>query len=201
MESSTVNTKILFLAAFAFLTVSSAQAGFVDNGTYTKDTGSGLDWLDWSSTLGLTGSEALDSNDGWRYATADEASDLMANFFPVFDGITDTSLELDLSYQDKFNDLLSLFGQTGIVTGGAKTVYAQLAEGGVIGARESLDGRGFLAFDLRLPDTYDATEANDIMGIALVRSPVTVEVTEPATLGLLGLGLAGLGLSRRRRIS
>jgi hypothetical protein len=52
-----------------------ANATLIDNGDYTTDTESGLDWLDWTETLSDTQSEALAefSGDGWRIATATEA--------------------------------------------------------------------------------------------------------------------------------
>jgi hypothetical protein len=62
-----------------------ANATLIDNGDYTTDTESGLDWLDWTKTLNYTQSEALDEfgGAGWRIATATEADGLMDNQFGV----------------------------------------------------------------------------------------------------------------------
>jgi hypothetical protein len=64
-----------------------ANATLIDNGDYTTDTESGLDWLDWTKTLNYTQSEALDEfgGAGWRIATATEADGLMDIQFGVAD--------------------------------------------------------------------------------------------------------------------
>jgi hypothetical protein len=60
-----------------------ANATLIDNGDYTTDTESGLDWLDWTKTWDYTQSEALDEfgGAGWRIATATEANGLIDNQF------------------------------------------------------------------------------------------------------------------------
>ena len=63
-----------------------ANAAIVDNGTYTTDTGTGLDWLDVTATLGLSYNQVVaelgaeGAYDGWRYATASEFDSLITNF-------------------------------------------------------------------------------------------------------------------------
>ena len=45
--------RILFISMFIAF-AAPVQAALVDNGTYTTDTASGLDWLDLDQTFGMT---------------------------------------------------------------------------------------------------------------------------------------------------
>ena len=76
--------KILLLWMLIFpLTANSA---IVDLGNITRDTGTGLDWLDVTETSGLSVNEVLAElgtgglYEGWRYATATEVDQLITNF-------------------------------------------------------------------------------------------------------------------------
>ncbi|WP_101756942.1 VPLPA-CTERM sorting domain-containing protein [Oceanicoccus sp. KOV_DT_Chl] len=64
----------------------STQAAIVDLGNITRDTASGLDWLDLTATAGLSYTDVLLQMDvggdyeGWRYASAAEFDQLVVSF-------------------------------------------------------------------------------------------------------------------------
>ena len=63
-----------------------ASAALIDNGTYTTDTDSGLDWLDLTETTGITRDNLLPQMvsggqfEEWRYATSAEVVALWTNW-------------------------------------------------------------------------------------------------------------------------
>jgi len=84
MKLSQLNKKIMFMSMFILpLTANSA---IVDLGNITRDTGTGLDWLDVTMTTGLTINEVFaqmgsgGTYEGWRYATVTELDQLVTNF-------------------------------------------------------------------------------------------------------------------------
>ena len=60
----------------------SVNATIIDNGSYTTDTITGLDWLDVTMTLNMSVNEV--SNDtrfiGWRYATTNDLNNLVTDY-------------------------------------------------------------------------------------------------------------------------
>lgn len=93
MSKSRPNTRLTNIALAASLAVASSTSmampmGFIDNISYTTDTVAKLDWLDVTSTLGLSYNQVGDrlgkSGDslfGWRYATHDEFVAMIDRFF------------------------------------------------------------------------------------------------------------------------
>lgn len=70
--------KISCLLLFALLSVlSQANAVLVDNGDYTTDTRTGLDWLDMSFSQGLSYNASIANNPGWRAASKSEVANLL----------------------------------------------------------------------------------------------------------------------------
>jgi hypothetical protein len=168
-----------------------ANAALIDNGDFSTDVASGLDWLDWTLTQDKTQAEALTlfSGAGWRVATDAEAVALIVNQFGLVvdssgwaNGYTSPSWAADLS---RFNDL---FG----ITHGVSTSYASIEGFGLIGANTYYNA--FAGFD---SGYYGQTDFHgDFMGVALVK---VAAVSEPAIIALFSLGLVGIGFARRRQ--
>ncbi|MGI9309123.1 MAG: hypothetical protein ACR2P6_07665, partial [Gammaproteobacteria bacterium] len=74
------------LVCAALLIGSAAHAAIVDNGGFTTDTVSGLDWLDLTETTSMTilDAEAAFSGNGWRLATGAEVHDLFDQLYVGF---------------------------------------------------------------------------------------------------------------------
>ncbi len=88
--------KLLNLVSTATVVVlsSGVNAALIDNGLYTTDTSTGLDWLDLAETADMLYSQALSSNNGWRPATYIEVENL---FGSLFTGYYDTEIERNFS--------------------------------------------------------------------------------------------------------
>jgi len=90
-----------------------AQVHFVDNNTYTTDLINRLDWLDVTTTVGMSKRDVLaelntgGKYDGWRYATRIEFMTMTDNFMssPVTTAVGDT-----LHTDDKIRWLTSALG-------------------------------------------------------------------------------------------
>jgi hypothetical protein len=199
---------LLIIAALTVLSVGASQATLIDNDVYTTDTETGLDWLDWSATVGLTGQQALDANIGWRYAEASETSSLLAssfsfNFYNPLRPLERSESRSSIRAFDSFN---ALFGSTNLnesVPYDQTYTRASVFGGGITGVifydyKHHFYGTdAVVGYDMFHTAVDHTLSESDYLGVALVRS--TADVPEPATLGLLVLGLSGIGLSRRRR--
>jgi hypothetical protein len=176
-----------------------AHATLIDNGAYTTDTTSGLEWLDWSLTTNMSLTDALDLNAGWRSATAAEASSLMYQLFPDLSSATYRApgwADYDDSYQGTYDYAASLFG-TSCTFCSDSGVYAQVLDYGLIGVRD-VDTADIYAFNGYYPSLYSLGSYSNIAGHALVRV-ISNQVPEPSVLALMFAGFAGLGIVRRRR--
>jgi hypothetical protein len=189
-----------------------AQASvLIDNGTYLTDPASGLDWLKLTQTLGQSYNTVAGQMDpgetyaGWRFATAVEFNSLVEHYTggdPNFDPNTTGHFlwpNVDLDGLVKSIGVTSSF-----------TVYP-IAEAslGLLGDSSSPSGYHFVGRILDI-ETQDATwtdrtnpyyttlepDGAGLVGAFLVRS-----VPEPTTLALFGLGLAGLGAVRRKKLA
>ena len=66
-----MNIKSLAVGMSALVLSASVNASLIDNGVYTTDDTTGLQWLDLSSTFGLTHetAENFKAGGGWRHAS------------------------------------------------------------------------------------------------------------------------------------
>jgi hypothetical protein len=182
------------------------QAALVDNGSFTTDTASGLDWLDLSATGDLSMADALAANLDWRFATNSEVEGI---FNQLFDGYYDTSTtSVDVSaytglhYEDQVVDILnfqSLFGNSYHNVDGSFIYGLYADEDDVIrftGARISDDHSVHYIFGLDHQNFYTSDPIFPNFSTFLVRSSV---VPIPAAVWLFGSALAGLGWMRRKQ--
>ena len=186
------------------------NGALIDNGTFTTDDVSGLDWLDFSFTDGQAYDSAETLNPGWRHATNSE----MVNLFSVlFDGIYDTSAEIGASrtgqvidpYANQRTDIAvfeSLFGitQTTCTNDQCVSIYGVFEdEGGILrisGAWYSQGNHSVITPE-NLGDYEVFREGNSEVGIYMVRASV---VPVPSAVWLFGSGLIGLiGLAKRKK--
>ncbi|PKH00570.1 hypothetical protein CXF95_03350 [Paraglaciecola sp. MB-3u-78] len=184
--------KKLLPLIFLFTGFQVNAAIIVDNDTYT--TVDGLDWLDWTATMGQTQAAALGDNAGYRGATYAEQVHLNEAMFGTT--FTYDSDGFDVSFDEianatKIIDFIALFGATAI--GGRS--YAMSEGAGLVG----FDGPNRFMLAGLYPHIWGAAGASaSTIGIALVRSSA---VPEPSIIALCGLGLVGIGFARRRRQS
>jgi hypothetical protein len=170
-----------------------ANATLIDNGDYTTDTESGLDWLDWTETLSDTQSEALAefSGDGWRIATATEALGLLENHFGVPDdwGNDRNSADAFVDYLPNHFKFLEMFG--GFALNGMQPASHATIEGA------GIYGSGHISVLAGAKGGYEAVGfKRNWSGVALVKAAA---VSEPAFIALYALGLVGIGFARRRQ--
>jgi hypothetical protein len=168
--------------------------------TITYDTATGLEWLDltvstnqsYNDVIGLLGGTYV----GFRYASTSEVEGLFDDVGIVgnFGNIIDASA---LAAEA----LLSQWGMTSV---NSPTFMQSFFFTGDVGSSSGTRKTGLLEVDHNrgswqaLGDSYDLIESasNDSYGSALVRVHQTVP--EPGVLALVGLGLAGLAMTRRR---
>lgn len=214
-------------AIFALASVT-ANAALIDNDTYTTDALSGLDWLDVTASMGRSyndvSSEFGSGGDfeGWRYATGLEFNDLVRN--TAGDTVTSSgrSYLSETGHVGAADVLTELLGSTldagraldGLGTWDSAHGYAEGAgwdftmgilsynfdaERMYVAIIDDNDEAGQLDYSFAQHSQMLRHVSNFDVGSYLVRDVSTVP--EPATLILLGLGIAGLGLARKQKKS
>ena len=205
--------KTTVLLASALVLSTNLNAAIIDNGVYTTDTVSGLDWLDLteatnrsyndiSSQLGLGG-----EFEGWRYASGNEVS----GFLDAFGGDSDYYSGWSTQNNGLFDAVASLWGDTYCAFNGCS-----FGDGYSLAITSDVAKLDY-HYEVRLYDysTYLFSATNDDINIgsfwqwdysrhysygsALVREASVVPV--PAAIWLFGSGLLGLiGLAKRKKV-
>ena len=209
-------TKKLAVVVVALGSVAVAQADLIEkdlmlpgDGLVTLDTDTGLEWLDITATVGRSYddiSSLMDHGEefyGWRYAYSTELQEMIIHFT----GVNTTSLSTVFYWDSRIiEELQSLIGTTYFdsnnnLYGTQGFLEDTNTNGSHMGASFSSrilsDGR-YLG-ESRVEATY--SNSNTVWtsyGSFLVRD--SINVPEPSTLALFGLGLLGMGLMRRKKV-
>ena len=206
--------KKIVCTAFLLTVGYGAQAALVDNGGFTSDTDTGLDWADLSATAGLSYNDAgtvFDTYEGggWRYATDAEVETIFDVLFDGYysnsQGTAGYSFEGNIDhYADQAEDVanfVSLFGISDTHQYGTYSYGLYADENGDIrmmgAAVGHSTGNYSTVYGTDFDYAYSQTDAQDYQGAYLVRS-TGAEVPVPAAVWLFGSALFGLvGLSRK----
>jgi hypothetical protein len=202
-----------------------AQAALVDHGSYTQDTTTGLAWLDVTATINISFLDLQNGaggwvNQGWRYATGPELSDLFTRYIG-------TGPE-DYAYQaSAYQNALTLVREFGVIFSFNNSEGNRQVFGPSLPVQISLDGRfndgnpnglvGIAELTAKTKDYPDSAQLNEGArwvvyndffndqnlpsgyGNFLVREGIAQAVPEPSTWAMLLLGFAGLGFMAYRR--
>ena len=197
----------LLLSAAVLLSTAPAGATLIDLGGFTRDTSTGLDWLDVTATQGASVDQVFAGVGGfiaagWSYATTAELCGLFGALGDPISNCPSTSLLVfDTLSSSSATTLTSLLGNTsfGADPGGSYGFFdsgnfsSNLAGVGCIQASAVNCFTANTDVAVALQDWTNAGAGNAIIGSFLVRP-----VPEPTTALLVGSGLVALGLSRSR---
>lgn len=192
----------------------------------TRDTATNLDWLDVDitvstafvsinqsgTTFAVLGGKNPITDFGFRHATSAEVSTFFSNaMIPVITG------DFTPSNFAPVEALMTLIGPTGAIASVQEFAQAFVSDGPSAGAHFmpfiqrcvgsvlinlcSLPGAGVNDLGQANPTNGDLPSffAVNTAGHWLVRDTPTPSIPEPASVLILGFGLAGLGFARRRK--
>lgn len=206
----------LCLSASALANAAPVTLGSLErnaDSTVITDTATGLQWLQWSETVGMSSDEALEnySAEGWRLAKWDEMNGLFSPFGFAFDRtVNDTKHTIPFTLEDSADEFAiafaDVFGRTRDGTSSeVESTHAERVTSAIYD-HDGLIGYAVAHDDFKIPNWNSNSEKDQwigmgtsgssqypFSGVALVRS----EVSTPGSLALFGL--AGLILAARRR--
>lgn len=192
----------LMVAALLLISPFAANADLISGVTGTGgtviDAVNNQEWLRLDVTVGQSVADALalSAADGFIWASEDALNNLLDQFFGIYGGDPGSRAGDYLSADTTAGALAqwnSLFGLTFDSIGPTESLgfYDDgVSDWGL------LSYYGFAGGSPEASNGFQVEPYFDV-GVFLVRD--VAEVPEPGTLALLGLGLAGMGLSRRRK--
>jgi len=215
--------KLTAICALAFASYT-AQATVISYNGYERNTaenyvsGGDLDWLTWDKTKGMSISEALAANAGWRLASFNEMTSMLARFAlggaTTWTNGTNVSTPWAAGYDTGYEHFVDMFGETyvndtsftlGDPSRLSRAIFSSVGDSNLYLTTVGTDSyfwytrRGYyVTWGAGAQLSTTNTSSNLHQGVALVRnSAAAAPVNAPASVGLFGLALCGL-VARRK---
>lgn len=198
--------KTLILSLAIYSCANSSYASIVDNGLYTTDTETGLDWLDATETTDMSYNDITSylasggmyaNTSDWRHATGEELQVLLGHMT----GNYSTSFDLVVVDKGSMAFVTETLGVTDKVTYHDRTIgvledIRDSNESRWVAYLSATTGLGNAYYDVHY-FSYEPDNHHDRTGHFLVRGTV---VPLPAAAWLFGSGFLGLiGMTMRKR--